>query len=467
MRNLPATLLRRSALPAVLAFLTLGLSASPASGDVTCTRVAAPGGSDSADGTVDAPFATVQHLVDSLGPGDTGCIRAGTYHEQNITIRNGGAGDDARVTIASYPGERATIDGRVYVADGANYVTVRDLNLNGHDGPSCGDGCVLPSPTVNGDHIVFQNNDVTDDHIGICFNLGNASYGRAEHDVIQDNRIHDCGTLPAKNHDHGIYVTAADDTQILNNVIYDNADRGVQLYPDAQRTTIRGNVIDGNGEGVIFSGGDTFASNDNVVEHNIITNAKLRYNVESWYPGSAVGSGNVVRDNCIYGGNEGNVLPSQEGFHATNNVVADPHYADRAAGDFKVQNDTCAKVLAGGSPPASPSGSGQVGAVHEATSHAHSRQSKKVLLAHAIARHGHRWWLHLRGRFATRGLHLAYIEVHRGGGWQRISIRHLGRYFRISVDLRVPANQRTVRPLVRVVAPGVGRSRSMVARATR
>src|SRR5436309_2424673 len=240
MRNLPATLLRRSALPAVLAFLTLGLSASPASGDVTCTRVAAPGGSDSADGTVDAPFATVQHLVDSLGPGDTGCIRAGTYHEQNITIRNGGAGD----------------------------------------------------------------------------------------------------------------------TQILNNVIYDNADRGVQLYPDAQRTTIRGNVIDGNGEGVIFSGGDTFASNDNVVEHNIITNAKLRYNVESWYPGSAVGSGNVVRDNCIYGGNEGNVLPSQEGFHATNNVVADPHYADRAAGDFKVQNDTCAKVLAGGSPPASPSGSG-------------------------------------------------------------------------------------------------------------
>src|SRR5213080_2882240 len=110
MRNLPATLLRRSALPAVLAFLTLGLSASPAS----------------ADGTVDAPFATVQHLVDSLGPGDTGCIRAGTYHEQNITIRNGGAGDDARVTIASYPGERATIDGRVYVADSANYVTVQD-----------------------------------------------------------------------------------------------------------------------------------------------------------------------------------------------------------------------------------------------------------------------------------------------------------------------------------------------------
>ena len=65
-------------------------------------------------------------LVDSLGPGDTGCIRAGTYHEQNITIRNGGSGDDARVTIASYPGERATIDGRVYVADSANYVTVRD-----------------------------------------------------------------------------------------------------------------------------------------------------------------------------------------------------------------------------------------------------------------------------------------------------------------------------------------------------
>ena len=41
---------------------------------------------------------------------------------------------------------------------------------------------------------------------------------------------------------------------IRDNWIYDNADRGVQLYPDADGTVVTGNVIDGNGEGVIFGG---------------------------------------------------------------------------------------------------------------------------------------------------------------------------------------------------------------------
>ena len=72
--------------------------------------------------------------------------------------------------------------------------------------------------------------------------------------MIEHNRIHDCGVLPATNLDHGIYVAEADHTVIRRNLIYDNADRGVQLYPDADGTVVTGNVIDGNGEGVIFGG---------------------------------------------------------------------------------------------------------------------------------------------------------------------------------------------------------------------
>src|SRR5207245_8215668 len=94
-------------------------------------------------------------------------------------------------------------------------------------------------------------------------------------DLIQRNRIHDCGRIPSSNHDHGIYLAYSDNTKVLDNVIFDNADRGVQLYPDAQGTLIKGNVIDGNGEGVIFSGAGGSASNDNVVEHNVITNPPI------------------------------------------------------------------------------------------------------------------------------------------------------------------------------------------------
>ena len=125
-------------------------------------------------------------------------------------------------------------------------------------------------------------------------------------DVIRRIRIHDCGLLPANNHEHGIYLSYAESTQILDNVIFDNADRGIQLYPDAQHTVVRGNVIDGNGEGIIFSGVGGTASSDNVVENNVITNSRIRHDVESWYP-DVVGTGNVVRNNCVHGGAEGSI----------------------------------------------------------------------------------------------------------------------------------------------------------------
>ena len=153
--------------------------------------------------------------------------------------------------------------------------------------------------------MIFQDNDVTNDHNGICFNLGNASYGRAVNDTIQRNRIHDCGRpQPREQPRPRIYLAYTDDVKILNNVIYDNADRGIQLYPDAQRTEISGNVIDGNGEGIIFSGVGGSASSDNVVENNVITNSRLRHDVESWYP-DLVGERNVVRNNCVHGGTQG------------------------------------------------------------------------------------------------------------------------------------------------------------------
>ena len=355
MQRLP-TLRRIAALAAVSAagLATAGAASSSAS-DPACTRVAAPGGSDSAAGTAAAPFASAQRLVDSLSPGDVGCLRQGTYHE-NVTVNHGGSGDSSRVVIRSYDGERATVAGRLYVPDRANYVTIQQLNLDGHESPTCSSGSTctrLPSPTVNGDHIIFQDNDVSNGHTAICFNLGNASYGRAVADVIQRNRIHDCGRIPSSNHDHGIYLSYSDDTKVLDNVIYDNADRGVQFYPDAQHSLVRGNIIDGNGEGVIFSGAGSAASNDNTVENNVITNSKLRHDVESWYP-DIVGRGNVVRNNCIHGGAQG-ALGSGYGFDIQTNLQVDPQYVDGGAKDFRLAAASpCAGILAGAAVPAQP-----------------------------------------------------------------------------------------------------------------
>jgi hypothetical protein len=85
------------------------------------------------------------------------------------------------------------------------------------------------------------------------------------------------------------------------------------------------NVIDSNGEGVLFGGTFELAPRDNLVEHNVIINSRARDNVESHFErGGPIGENNIVRNNCIEGGvrddGSGGIAP-QIGFEATDNVT--------------------------------------------------------------------------------------------------------------------------------------------------
>lgn len=66
-------------------------------------------GSDERDGTEAAPWKTINHALKKLSPGDTLYLRGGTYYE-NVYCAVAGR-PDAPVTIRSFPGERAVIDG--------------------------------------------------------------------------------------------------------------------------------------------------------------------------------------------------------------------------------------------------------------------------------------------------------------------------------------------------------------------
>jgi parallel beta-helix repeat protein len=333
----------------VAAMAALLFSAGTAAASVSCDKVASPTGSDSNAGTVQLPFRTANKLVAAMSSGQTGCLRAGTFTE-TLEIHKAG------LTLTSYPGERATIRGDFYASPDANGMTVSNLNLDGR-----GIYADAPSPQIMGDNITFDNDDITNYHTAICVALGSSAYGRAENVVIENSRIHDCGKLPANGHEHGIYVEDSDHVVIRNNVIDHNADYGIHFFPDGDHTTVTGNVIDSNGSGMIFSGefvdGVYQTSDNNVIEHNLITNSLRRHNVESVYPsGQHVGVGNVVTDNCIAGAYDwfaeadgSGIAHPQEGFVATNNFVVQPQYADPANGNYSLPaTDPCAAVLAGG-----------------------------------------------------------------------------------------------------------------------
>jgi parallel beta-helix repeat protein len=195
--------------------------------------------------------------------------------------------------------------------------------------------------------VTLRDNEITNDHTSICVSIG-SWYSRPPPRgvVVERNRIHDCGALPSTNKDHGIYVSEARDTVIRDNWIYDNTDRGIQLYPDADGTTITGNVIDSNGEGIVFAGTGSEVSSNNVATGNVISNSNLGWNVYSNIDGEAP-QGNVLRGNCLWAGDampdfesDGGVDASAGDFVARGNQVVEPSYEDAENQDFALSPDS-------------------------------------------------------------------------------------------------------------------------------
>jgi glycosyltransferase involved in cell wall biosynthesis len=316
-----------SLIASICAFGALAIAGS-ASGAAPggCAKVASPDGNHSA-----------QRLVNALAPGETGCLRGGTYRE-DLTLATPGTG------LTSYPGDEATLAGRLRVT--ADRVTVARLTLDGRNARN------LPSPTINADDVVFRRNDVSSRDSGICFILG--SLTEVRHPVIKRNRIHDCGR-PGGIPDHGIYMQHVTGARIVRNTIYDNAERGIKIGPNSQRAVIRSNVIDGNPIGLNFSGDESSASSGNVVTRNVISNSTGYWNVQSYWPGP-VGSGNVVARNCVYGGNrdshynENGGISEGPGFSAAGNLIAIPDYVNRNAKDFRLRNDSECRGVSGATP---------------------------------------------------------------------------------------------------------------------
>jgi Right handed beta helix region len=328
---------------AVAAVALTFASGSRAAAPESCDRFAAPSGSDSAAGTISSPYASAGRLVAALGSGQTGCFRGGTYGFEVLNIER------PRITLAPYGTERVTLRGDIKVLPDGIGAAIEGMKLNGAGGQN------EMGPRIYAHEVTLRGNEITNQHSGICVHLSRFYSEPAPRDVvIERNVIHDCGRLPATNHDHGIYIGQGRDTIVRDNWIYGNADRGVQQYPDTQGSLITGNVIEGNGQGVNFGGDDsnTNCSNNNVVQGNVITGSNLRWNVYSGSQGRPC-SGNIVRNNCVHASKpgytaNGGVEPNSRSFSASSNTVGAPRFMGAGVDDYRLaENSPCLSEYTG------------------------------------------------------------------------------------------------------------------------
>jgi hypothetical protein len=291
-------------------------------------------------------LATVAKLDQTLAPGQTGCLRAGSYGSVSTLHRiyaNGTA--SGRLTIRSAPGEVATIVG--YVDIEGSYTTLSHLRIDGsntfYTAHPAGVNCPAPvsqplgiegvSDTLEYDDYFQSVPSLRSTGIGIGF------WANADNTIIRYTKVHDVGQCQA--YDHLIYLSHGNNVQIYDNWLYNDAHgRGVQLYPAPTNARVYANVIDHVGEGFVIGDEVGATPTGNLIYNNLVTNATglptqgiLGEAIHDLY-GGLPGTGNAFHNNLTY--NDPGGVGRLSAVSAYGNVNANPLFVNPAASNFAV-----------------------------------------------------------------------------------------------------------------------------------
>jgi hypothetical protein len=304
-----------------------------------------PSGNDANDGSQAQPFATIQKAADVVTPGSIVHVLPGTYTVPVVVKTDGTA--DARITFVS-----DVKWGAIIKTTGSNdpWNTRADyIDIIGFDISSTGsrDGIVN-----FGSYTRTIANHIHDIPGGPCDSTGgsgvtDAGYTSHDNDIIA-NVVNNIGnTYPQLcQYVHGIYHSNAGG-HIFNNISYDNAGCGINLWHAATGTVVANNLVFGNEEHGISIGTNTGNTNgvigDNfIVSNNIsIDNALLGIRERI-----GVGSHNQYLNNMVYGngsaafGDENYNWPSSAGSKDVNTITQNVqfvHYNVNGTGDYHLQ----------------------------------------------------------------------------------------------------------------------------------
>ena len=281
-----------------------------------------PEGNDSYPGTLDRPWRTIQQAVSVVSPGDTVVLHAGTYGARGTThfmSRPGAAA--APITFRGAPGETMPrILGFFKIT--AGYQRFSYMLFDGPTGPVKAPTTYNPTgeevqvsiigSAVNGIEISHSEIRNSDWHAGVFLSGANDAQ-------ILNNYIHGNGdeTDPGQeNQSHGIYWSSGSGL-IANNVIEHNLARGVQLYKNPTQVTIANNTIVKNGKAGIQFGEAT--------SNSLAVNNLVAYNDWGIRTADLSGSGNVAQNNVVWGNRSGN-LALTDGLALSANRTVDAQF---------------------------------------------------------------------------------------------------------------------------------------------
>jgi hypothetical protein len=256
-----------------------------------CTKTLATGGS-------------LSSFVNSLEPGDVGCVHGGTYADGSIVTWTASGTSTAPITVTSYPGETAEIVGSTFYLDGSYQVmsdlTVRDVTCSSCDGIA-----------VSGAHNRVEHNVVRNvDRQGILLHTDASSA------VITRNDVRDIGEA-GSNQDHGVYVQG--DGHIITNNVFANirGGYGIHVYPSSSNVIVAENTVSSSQtrSGIVI---DTTGGNITVVNNISVGNTEYGVLNRKCELG-----GCVVDDNLAWGNGLGPTSGS-----AANTILANPLFSD-------------------------------------------------------------------------------------------------------------------------------------------
>jgi RNA polymerase sigma factor (sigma-70 family) len=216
----------------------------PVTGVTAADLFVAPDGSDTGDGSIDRPFATIGRAVAAVRPSQTIALRAGTYRPTaDIRIETNGTAAK-RITLSNYRNERPVIDAAGVPADRwtvtheGDYWTVQGLEFT--NSRSQAYVCV----SCRG--VVLQRLAVHDNVRAGILLRGPDTIGNE----VLDNDVfgnHDPGSPDQTGLGIGVKFGSGSGNVLRGNRTFDNGDNGIDLRDFASPVTVERNWSWGNG----------------------------------------------------------------------------------------------------------------------------------------------------------------------------------------------------------------------------